>query len=171
MLGTVYRIECTQCEKRVEEEKESGGEGGGSKAEYIGETSRSTYERLKEHMWLFVNKKEGDPEKLEASSVLWKHSKEDHKGELRMEDWKSSVVSTHLTALNRQVTEAVHISNGGENKRRREVRLLNSKQEFGANVLLEVVVMRGDQILGQRNQKRRRSYCSRVKQNHHLLKE
>ena len=58
--------------------------------------------------------------------------------------------------MNRQVTEAVHISNGGENKRRREVRLLNSKQEFGANVLLEVVVMRGDQVLGQRNQKRRR---------------
>ena len=36
------------------------------------------------------------------------------------------------------------------------MRLLNNKQEFGANLLLEVVVMRGDQVLGRRNQKRRR---------------
>ena len=34
--------------------------------------------------------------------------------------------------------------------------LLNNKQEFGANLLLEVVVMRGDQVLGQRNAKRKR---------------
>ena len=36
------------------------------------------------------------------------------------------------------------------------MRLLNNKHEFGANLLLEVVVMRGDQILEKRNPKRRR---------------
>ena len=136
----------------MEEREEEGRKG---MAQYIGETSRSTFERLKEHLWLFTNKKEGDPAKQEASSVLWKHSKEDHKGELRVEDWRSSIISSHFSALNRQVTEAVLISGNGEDRRRKRIRLLNSKQEFGANLLLEVVVMRGDQVLGQRNPKRR----------------
>ena len=73
-------------------------------------------------------------------------------------DWRSSILSTHTKALNRQVTEAVLISGGGERERGggRPVRLLNSKQEFGANLMLEVVVMRGGEVLGQRNNKRRR---------------
>ena len=70
---------------------------------------------------------------------------------MREEDWSSKVTSTHFTALSRQVTEAVQIAEGMEG-----VRLLNNKQEFGANLLLEVVVMRGDQVLGQRNEKRKR---------------
>ena len=39
---------------------------------------------------------------------------------------------------------------------RKGVKLFNNKLEFGANLLLEVVVMRGDQILGGRNEKRGR---------------
>ena len=72
-------------------------------------------------------------------------------------DWRSSILSTHTKALNRQVTEAVLISGGGGERERgggRPVRLLNSKQEFGANLMLEVVVMRGGEVLGQRNNKR-----------------
>ena len=106
-----------------------------------------------EHIWLFTHKKEGDPEKEEASSALWRHSKEEHGGSMRVEDWRSSVISSHFTALNRQITEAVLISGeGGGGK----VRLLNSKHEFGANLLLEVVVMKGEQVLGHRNPKRKR---------------
>ena len=71
------------------------------KVHYIGETSRSTNERLMEHIWLFTHKKEGDPEKEEASSALWRHSKEEHGGSMRVEDWRSSVISSHFTALNR----------------------------------------------------------------------
>ena len=49
---------------------------------------------------------------------------------MKEEDWQSSILSTHTKALNRQVTEAVLISeNGGGG---RTVKLLNSKQEFGA---------------------------------------
>ena len=61
--GTCYKIECSLCDQNEE----------GTKSWYIGETSRSTHERLKEHMWLFSHKKEGDPSKNEASSVLWMH--------------------------------------------------------------------------------------------------
>ena len=68
-----------------------------------------------------------------------------------MEDWKSSITSSHRTALGRQVTEAMDIARGHSN-----VVLLNSKHEFGANAINELIVMKGGMILGQRNQKRKR---------------
>ena len=68
-----------------------------------------------------------------------------------MEDWKSSITSSHRTALGRQVTEAMSIATGQSN-----VVLLNSKHEFGANAVNELVVMKGGLILGNRNQKRKR---------------
>ena len=48
------------------------------------------------------------------------------------------------------MTEAIFIAEGGGG-----ARLLN-KQEFGANLILEVVVMRGDQVLGRGGHKRKR---------------
>ena len=77
--GAVYRIDCLKCEKGVEEGVE-----GVTKTSYIGETSRSCFERLKEHMWLFVHKKSGDPAKQEANSVLWNHSRDEHDGVMRV---------------------------------------------------------------------------------------
>ena len=147
--GACYQIVCSICEKKYEEVK---GEGGVRKTWYVGETSRSPHERLKEHMWLFRNRKEGDPEKNEASSALWRHSRDNHDGRMREEDWCSKVTSSHMKALNRQVTEAVRIA--WKNK---EVDLLNSKHEFGANLLMEVVIMRGDHVLGARKPKRKRN--------------
>ena len=70
-----------------------------SKTWYIGETSRSPYERIKEHMWLFTNKKKGDPEKEYASSALWRHSKEAHGGQMREGDWRLKITSTHKSPL------------------------------------------------------------------------
>ena len=127
-------------------------EEGRRKTNYVGESSQSRNERMREPLWLFVHKKDGDPEKGEASSVFWKHSREEHGGGMKVEDWRSKVTSTHFNALSRQVTEAVTISEGGGG-----AILLNNKQEFGANLLLEVVVMRGDQVLGRRNGKRGRN--------------
>ena len=72
--------------------------------------SRSTYESLIEHMWLFSRKKDGDPSKNEASSALWLHSREAHGGEMVGGYWHSSIMSTHAKTLNKQVTEAVMIS-------------------------------------------------------------
>ena len=67
--ATCYKIECKLCDQKEE----------GGRTWYIGETSRSTYERLQEHMWLFTHKKQGDPAKDEASSALWIHFRDEHK--------------------------------------------------------------------------------------------
>ena len=72
--------------------------------------SRTTYESLTEHMLLFSKKKDGDPSKYEASSVLLLHSREAHGGEMVGGYWHSSIMSTHAKTLNKQVTEAVMIS-------------------------------------------------------------
>ena len=128
--GACYTIECKMCDAV------------GSKTKYIGETSRSPYERLSEHMKLFLGQKEGDPETGKASSVLWLHSKEAHGGEMTADDWKSRIVSSHRTALNRQVTEAILIQEINN-----EVNLLNSKNEFGANTLGELAITRGGQLV------------------------
>ena len=45
---------------------------------YFGETGRRSYERTKEHWALWRN--------IRASSCLWKHSVEDHSGELKEDD-------------------------------------------------------------------------------------
>ena len=113
--GIVYELKCSICEEA------------GNKARYVGESSRSFYERLGEHFYLFKQRKEGDPEKNEASSALWLHSKAKHDGKMKIVHWKTKILSSHRTALNRQVTEATIISNEGVDS------LLNSKNEFGAN--------------------------------------
>ena len=55
--GVCYEIVCNLCSK---EEK---------RTVYIGESSRSGYERIFEHMVLFKGKKEGDPEKQQQNNV------------------------------------------------------------------------------------------------------
>ena len=64
--GTCYQITCKLCEAASR------------RTVYIGETSRSTYERMYEHFWLFKKRKKGDVDKGESSSVLWNHSKSQH---------------------------------------------------------------------------------------------
>ena len=134
--GACYTIECKMCDAV------------GNKTKYIGETSRSPYERMSEHMKLFHGQKEGDPDTGKASSVLWLHSRDAHGGEMTGDDWKSKIISSHRTALNRQVTEAILIQEIDN-----EVNLLNSKNEFGANTLGELAITKGGQLVQGNNNK------------------
>ena len=95
-----------------------------------------------------VSKKEGDPERNESNSTLWQHSKLIHNGEMKTSDWKTRITSSHITALNRQITEATIISNEGVDS------LLNSKNEFGANNLPELVLQHGTRIEGAAKRRR-----------------
>ena len=116
---------------------------------YIGETSRSGYERILEHMVMFKAKKEGDPEKQQQNSVFWAHSRDSHLGQMKTFDWEIKLVSSHKSALNRQVTEATRIA------REKKTELLNSKMEFGANNLAEITLKYGTKI-GTGGSKRKR---------------
>ena len=93
-----YQITCRICEKKK------------LRIIYHGESSRSACERISEHMHLFKAKTEGDPEKNQSNSVLWQHSKDQHEGLMRTWGWEVKIVSSHRSSLQRQVTEAFHIS-------------------------------------------------------------
>ena len=95
-VNVVYKIECNECGQ-----------------EYIGETSRNTYSRGKEHLRDLDSKNE--------RSVMWKHAKEEHQG--RIPDFTCSVVERFLKdSLLRQVSESVRIN--------REKPGMNSKSEW-----------------------------------------
>merc|ERR1712105_237680 len=62
--------------------------------------------------------------------------------------WKTKILNSHITALNRQVTETTIISNEGLGS------LLNSKNEFGANNLPELVLLHGTRVEGATKRRR-----------------
>ena len=82
---------------------------------YVGESSRSLYERGREHWRDFKSKNE--------NSHILKHHVLHHDGEGEPE-FHLQLVRTFRTALTRQVHEAVRIQEWGED------RILNSKAEF-----------------------------------------
>ena len=84
------------------------------KSLYIGETNRTPYERGLEH-WEGLKKK--DP-----ADPLWKHTMGSHNG--THQDYEMSVISSHRTPLERQVTEWVLITLEGKKNT-----LINSKDE------------------------------------------
>ena len=104
--GVTYEIVCCKC---------------GDK--YIGESARCARTRTKEHL--------NDLKLKRESSVLWRHCREKHDGEL--ETFKCSVRDVFgQDATLRQITEAVDI--------RRESASINNKMEWGNSNLPSLVV-------------------------------
>ena len=138
--SVVYTIECKVCQAQEKTSK------------YIGETSRSAYERFKEHFWLFRMKKQGDLTKNQSNSALYTHSLEEHGGTLQVQDWETKILSSHRTSLSRQTKEAYLISRAGVDS------LLNSKNEYGANNLTELILKHGNEVaVGSHKEKRKRT--------------
>ena len=109
----LYENRCTTC--HVESKKEDPKLSGTGKGIYVGESSRSMYERGKEHEADRVGE-------LEESHQI-KHWVLDHPELYAPPKFKFKVVSTLRDALTRQLSEAVRIELRGED-------ILNSKSEF-----------------------------------------
>ena len=104
--GVTYRIACKTCKNES------------VKSEYIGETSRTGYDRGQEHLKMLENR---NPE-----SPLVKHQVETHPDQ--EPEFEMRILNTHKTPLSRQVEEGMLISNfeGGN--------LLNCRGEWGQNL-------------------------------------
>ena len=72
---------------------------------YVGESSRSLYERAREH-W-------EDASKLKEGSHIARHWANKHSEDIIPPDFQFRVIKKHRSALERQVHEAVHISKVG----------------------------------------------------------
>ena len=88
--------------------------------QYIGESSRNLYTRLKEHQTKY---------KAGKDSFMLEHQQEKHGGETA--DFSAKVTHTFRDCLTRQVSEAVHI-------RRSNTKVLNSKSEWHQPSLFSV---------------------------------
>ena len=115
-----YTIECLECKKK------------GVQVEYVGETSRTIYERGKQHLGDLVGKVAGKP--------LWEHCKEDHEGEIRQEWFKMNLTQKHRTALQRQIKEALSIEGSMADI------ILNKKCEWNGSRIPRLRVEVGEQL-------------------------
>jgi hypothetical protein len=92
---------------------------------YYGESSRSLYERSKEHV--------NDAETFKEGSHIVKHWMAYHQEDNTRPEFIFTVLSTFKDCLSRQVAEAIKIHYSVDD-------LLNSKNEYNANHLSRVVV-------------------------------
>ena len=111
----MYKNICLRCHPGGGAKKESLDNQVLTPAVYIGETSRSLFERGREHWKAFHEKRE--------NSHILKHHILHHGGEGEPK-FHLRPLSFHKTALNRQLSEAVKIGRVGEDN------LLNSKGEY-----------------------------------------
>ena len=101
-----YEMSCKKCNEK-----------------YIGETSRSAFERRLEHIEGQRNQKKDNP--------LFKHDQTVTEGV--KQEYKMKVVSVYKDAMSRQVAEKVKIS-----KENKLSKLLNSKNEWGGDPLIRI---------------------------------
>ena len=115
-----YKGECNRCKE--------------DKFAYIGETSRTGYTRLREHLLDYraaaSASLQPQPEGQRVKSWMWEHARDHHGGVVGenggMEDFKVSVSGKFQKCLQRQVDEDIRMQEheeGGGN-------LLNSKYEY-----------------------------------------
>ena len=105
--NVTYKISCNRCEKI-----------------YIGETSKNAFTRGQQHTQQLQNK--------DKQSVLNRHLQLDHREETEIPQFKMTVLKSHRSALDRQITEAIKISRTQRNK------LMNNKTEWGHNKIVRM---------------------------------
>ena len=110
----------------------------GKEAVYVGESSRSAYERAMDHL--------GDYREGAEDSHMSNHAKTEHGGRLDLK-WKFSVIKTFQSSLTRQISEAVRIKTRGED------RVLNEKGVYNRCAIPEIAVTHNDKLWNQEKAK------------------
>ena len=108
--NVLYRMDCGLCEEK-------------GRCTYVGETSRNLYTRAREHMNKYLSRK------TREESFIHTHQNERHTG--LPAHFEAKVVGNFKDCLSRQVSEGVHIRNGGPD-------ILNSKSEWHQPALWRV---------------------------------
>ena len=141
----VYETKCAACERvemeKIEAETEPGKERERrikqiKQYKYIGETSRSVYERSREHV--------GDMEQLKPSSHLLKHIIDKHENDNPSEiKFELKIIKYTKSSWNRQILESVII------QQERKHYLLNSKAEYNRSAVPRLTAKMGEQQFKQ----------------------
>ena len=116
--NVVYRTCCLKCKEKGE----------GNERYYFGESSRTAYERGKEHL--------NDFKDMNLDSHMAKHAVVEHQGDTNIK-FSMKVMKVHMTAFRRQIHEAVLIQRNQKNC------IMNSKGEDNCCSLPRLTVMVG----------------------------
>ena len=128
--GVVYENVCLKCNPGAGRKGELKRVMEGAPSLYVGETSRSIEERAQEH-W-------GAARRREEKSHMNKHQIMEHNGE--QPEFIFKLISSHKTALSRQIKEAVRIRRRGGASQ-----ILNSRSEFNRCHIPRLVVEEEDE--------------------------
>ena len=125
-MSVGYEGQCARCD---------------TKHAYIGETSRTAYTRIRQHMADYrsaaaanlpalPDDRVGDVRKRDVKSWMWEHSRDYHEGQLGdgggIEDYSFKVSGRFRKCLNRQIDEGLRMTAS----ELEGTVLLNSKNEF-----------------------------------------
>ena len=150
----MYETWCMSCEEKDREEWEKNREEEGKTEvgrreelplyKYVGESSRSLYERGLEHL--------RDLEELKADSHMLKHYFAKH-AEENVEDMKfgARIIKQASSAFNRQISESVSIQMNAKNHH-----ILNSKSEYNRCALPRLTAKIGEVSIKSLEQEKRR---------------
>ena len=137
----MYEIKCLSCEKKIIEEIEAATEDEEKRKElkekakiptYIGESSRSAYERGFEHLEKLTS--------LNSKSQMLRHVVDKHEKEnVENVQWGMTVLKYMKSAFERQIEEAVTIE-----RKAKEGEILNSKCEYNQTTLPRLITRIGD---------------------------
>ena len=137
----LYEIKCLTCEKRILEEIEASTDDDEKREDlkrkakipsYVGESSRSAYERGFEHLEKLTS--------LNSKSQLLRHIVDKHENEeIEKVQWGMKVIKYMRSAFERQIEEAVTIE-----RKAKEGDILNSKCEYNQTTLPRLVTRIGD---------------------------
>ena len=135
----LYESKCMECDRKTGMEDQEGSDSKGGKgkkkeAVYVGETSRSIYERSKEH-W-------GDWRDGKEDSHILKHWLTEHNGEGKP-DFRFKVIRIFKDCLSRQVAESVRIQERGE--------VLNSKTVYSRCKIPRLTIDREEEDSGRKS--------------------
>ena len=122
-LNPIYRISCIECAKI------------GRKVQYIGESSRSFWDRARDHA-----------QALEAKNTKYaitKHWLNDHIEKEDPPDFKFEIIASKPSAIARQITEGLEIENADPST------LINSKGEYGSNRIPRFKLTLEDEIINK----------------------
>ena len=137
----LYEIRCLTCEKEMKEKIETESVDQEEKNEkirnmknpvYVGESSRSAYERGFEHLNNYTS--------LNSKSHMLRHIVEDH-GDQEMDTikWGMFIIEYKRTAFERQIGKAVKIQQTAKDKK-----ILNSRSEWNQSALPSLVIKIGN---------------------------
>ena len=143
----LYESRCSQCKEQQELEEIKDGATKSRKNKfnpldkgvYVGESSRSLYERTKEHM--------DDAKKDAPESHIRKHWREFHPEMMEMPTFKFKIVKSFRDSLSRQVAESVRID--------LRVGVINSKTMYSRNRLTRLEVDKSEWERSEEERKRK----------------